>query len=104
MISEMSKSVPLGTVRCILCRGMVPYRNLNNSLFVKHMEKEHGSYYDLEFILATCFMDEEEKKAVTGVIEVKLMEEKDKQNKASEIKKEPVEVLSIKQETLSTTK
>ena len=47
------------------------YKNRDNAKFVKHMENEHGAYFDLEFILATCFMDEDEKKAVKSVIETK---------------------------------
>ena len=60
-----------GTLCCILCRGMVQYRNRDNSKFIKHMENEHGAYFDLDFILATCFMDEDEKTAVKNVIDTK---------------------------------
>jgi hypothetical protein len=60
-----------GTLRCILCRGVVQYRDRDEAKFVKHMENEHGAYFDLDLILATCFMDQEEKQAVRMVIESK---------------------------------
>ena len=43
--------------------------------FKAHMENEHGAYFDLEFILAASFMDEEEKEAVKVVIDAKDIEE-----------------------------
>jgi hypothetical protein len=30
-----------------------------------HMNYEHGAYFDMEFLLAACLMDEEERKAVS---------------------------------------
>ena len=60
-----------GTLTCILCRGVVQYKNSNKVRFVKHMENEHAAYFDLDFILATCFMDEDEKAAVKNVIQNK---------------------------------
>ena len=60
-----------GTLTCILCRGVVQYKNNNKVRFVKHMENEHAAYFDLDFILATCFMDEDEKAAVKNVIQNK---------------------------------
>ena len=60
-----------GTLTCILCRGVVQHKNNNKVRFVKHMENEHAAYFDLDFILATCFMDEDEKAAVKNVIQNK---------------------------------
>ena len=45
--------------------------------FSSHMENEHGAYFDHEFILATCFMDAEEKEAVKVVIDAKDIEDED---------------------------
>ena len=63
-----------GTLTCILCRGVVQYKNNNKVRFVKHMENEHAAYFDLDFILATCFMDEDEKAAVKNVIQNKTVD------------------------------
>ena len=38
------------------------------------MENEHAAYFDLDFILATCFMDEDEKTAVKNVIQNKTVD------------------------------
>ena len=38
------------------------------------MENEHAAYFDLDFILATCFMDEDEKMAVKNVIQNKTVD------------------------------
>ena len=45
--------------------------------FSGHLENEHGAYFDHDFILATCFMDAEEKEAVKAVIDAKDIEEDD---------------------------
>ena len=68
------------TVRCLLCRGLVQLRNdgeqrIGVEKFKAHMENERGAYFDLEFILAASFMDEEEKEAVKVVIDAKDIEE-----------------------------
>ena len=68
------------TVRCLLCLGLVQLRNdgeqrIGVEKFKAHMENEHGAYFDLEFILAASFMDEEEKEAVKVVIDAKDIEE-----------------------------
>ena len=71
------------TVRCLLCLGLVQLRNddeqrLSMEKFKAHMENEHRAYFDLEFILAASFMDEEEKEAVKVVIDAKdIKEEQD---------------------------
>ena len=63
-----------GTLSCLLCRREVMYRNKDTSNFNRHMEKEHGAYFDLDFLLATCFMDEDEKEAVRTVIDAKVVD------------------------------
>lgn len=63
--------IPPGTVCCILCRGMIAYRNNDTTRFTNHMNYEHGAYFDMEFLLAACLMDEEERKAVRNVMELK---------------------------------
>ena len=62
---------PPGTVCCLLCRGMVAYRGGDVSRFNNHMHYEHGAYFDHEFLLAACLMNEEERKAVRDVMSAK---------------------------------
>merc|ERR1719319_812171 len=75
---------PPGTVCCILCRGMVTYRNLDVGRFASHMQFEHGAYFDMDFLLAACLMDEEERKAVRNVMELK---HKQQQEKGKEVER-----------------
>jgi len=77
---------PPGTVCCILCRGMIAYRNNDTTRFSNHMNYEHGAYFDMEFLLAACLMDEEERKAVRNVMELKYKSQK---KESQEIKGSP---------------
>ena len=93
----MSSLPPAGTVCCLLCRGVVAYRNLDISRstiflcsildlvvprFQAHMNYEHGAYFDMDFLLAACLMDDEERKAVRNVMELK---HKAQQEKGKEV-------------------
>ena len=62
---------PPGTVCCMLCRGMVAYRGGDTTRFTNHMNYEHGAYFDHEFLLAACLMNEEERDAVRNVMSAK---------------------------------
>jgi len=77
---------PPGTVCCILCRGMIAYRNNDTTRFSNHMNYEHGAYFDMEFLLAACLMDEEERKAVRNVMELKYKSQK---KESQEFKESP---------------
>merc|ERR1712202_3749 len=70
-----------GTVCCILCRGVLNFKDKDSSRFESHMQSEHGAYFDLEFILAACLMDEDEKNAVRTVMTAKYKEEVDEMPK-----------------------
>ena len=67
----MTAAAPPGTVCCLLCRGMIAYRNCDPSRFHNHMNYEHGAYFDMEFLLSACMMDEEERQAVRNVMQQK---------------------------------
>jgi len=64
-------TLPPGTVSCMLCRGVVAYRNGDATRFTNHMNHEHGAYFDHEFLLAACLMNEEERDAVRSVMAAK---------------------------------
>jgi len=63
---------------------MVAYRNLDTNRFVAHMNYEHGAYFDMEFLLAACLMDEEERKAVRNVMELKHKAQQEKGREGEE--------------------
>ena len=52
----------------MLCRGVVAYRAGDSARFTAHMHHEHGAYFDMEFLLAACLMNEEEREAVRSVM------------------------------------
>ena len=91
----MSTLPPAGTVCCLLCRGVVAYRNLDMNRFLEHiiiiliniillrfqahMNHEHGAYFDMDFLLAACLLDDKERKAVRNTMD---LEHKAQQEKA----------------------
>jgi len=52
----MENSIP-DTVTCILCHGAVTYRDGDKMRFREHMRSEHGAFFELDFLLASCLMD-----------------------------------------------
>ena len=48
------------------------------------MNYEHGAYFDMEFLLAACLMDEEERKAVRNVMELKHRQQQEKGREGDE--------------------
>ena len=75
--AEMTAAVsaPPGTVCCMLCRGVVAYRAGDSARFTAHMHHEHGAYFDMEFLLAACLMNEEEREAVRSVMAAKIADQ-----------------------------
>lgn len=51
------------SLKCIFCHGTVKYTNLEN-----HMIKQHEVIFDLEFLIATCFIPKEERDNLRYVI------------------------------------
>jgi len=58
-----------GTVCCILCRGMVIYKDGDKARFTAHMANEHGAFFDISYLLASSLMEDEQKAAVARVVE-----------------------------------
>ena len=56
------------TVRCILCRGRVIYKNGDITRFTSHLANEHGAFFDIEYLLASCFLDESQKRAIADPV------------------------------------
>ena len=64
---------PVGTVRCFLCRGFVSYKNGDKTRFEAHIKNEHGGYFDFDFLLAICMLDDYQKNLVVDAVGVKTM-------------------------------
>lgn len=86
-----------GKIFCILCNGVVSFKNGDRSRFIGHMNHEHEAYLGLSFILAGCLMSPEERAAVetimeekynSGMIEVKRSEEETSKEMPTENKVE----------------
>jgi len=63
----MNNLIP-GTVCCILCRGMVIYKDGDKSRFKNHMNNEHGAFFDIDYLLASCLMESGQKEAVAKTV------------------------------------
>lgn len=57
------------TIICILCRGIVAYTKKDRNRFNSHMNIEHGVSYSLNYILAGCLMNDDERNVVANIIE-----------------------------------
>jgi len=57
------------TIICILCRGIVAYTKKDRIRFNSHMSIEHGVSYSLNYILAGCLMNDDERNVVANIIE-----------------------------------
>eukprot|EP00092_Neocalanus_flemingeri_P034811 GFUD01037883.1.p1 GENE.GFUD01037883.1~~GFUD01037883.1.p1 ORF type:complete len:531 (+),score=144.30 GFUD01037883.1:113-1705(+) len=63
----MNNTIP-GTVCCILCRGMVIYKDGDKSRFKNHMNNEHGAFFDIDYLLASCLLENDQKEAVAKTV------------------------------------
>ena len=71
-MEEYSANYSTMTVRCLLCRGLVIYKNGDISRFTAHLANEHGAFFDIEYLLASCFMDEGQKETIANPIRASL--------------------------------
>ena len=58
-----------GTIKCVLCQGIVSYCKDDTTRFIDHMNYEHATTSNLRFILAGCLMNEDERNVVSQIIE-----------------------------------
>jgi len=63
----MNDMIP-GTVCCLLCRGMVIYKDGDKSRFKNHMNNEHGAFFDIDYLLASCLLERDQKEAVARTV------------------------------------
>jgi len=52
------------TIRCLLCRGYVLYKDGDMKRFKAHLANQHGAFFDMEYLLASCFMDDTQKMSI----------------------------------------
>ena len=51
------------TVCCLLCHGIIIFKEDDKTRFNSHMINEHGAFFALDFLLASSMMDEDQKAA-----------------------------------------
>jgi len=61
----MNNTIP-GTVCCLLCRGAVIFKGGDRTRFVSHMQDNHGAFFELDYLLASCLMGEGERQEVSA--------------------------------------
>ena len=71
-MEEFNANYSTMTVRCLLCRGLVIYKNGDITRFTAHLANEHGAFFDIEYLLASCFMDEGQKETIANPIRASL--------------------------------
>merc|ERR1719232_1832103 len=59
---------PDGTIQCLLCRGIVTFKEKDPVKFNLHMKNEHAVYFSVDILLAICLMDSEEQETVKNVV------------------------------------
>jgi len=57
-----------GTVCCLLCRGMVIYKDGDKTRFRAHMNNEHGAFFDIDYLLASCLLEEDQKESIARTV------------------------------------
>ena len=58
-------------ISCLLCQGLVSIFDDDEDRFLTHMKTQHDAYFNLDFLRAACYMNQEEKDAVIDVIKNK---------------------------------
>ena len=69
-MGEVQLPLP-GKIFCILCNGVVSFKNGDRSRFIGHMNHEHEAFLGVSFMLAGCLMSQEERTAVETIMEEK---------------------------------
>ena len=49
---------------CLLCRGLIAFKDRDQARFLDHMQEEHNVRYDFNVLLVATLMNEEEKKTL----------------------------------------
>ena len=59
-------------IACLLCRGLITFRNGDKSRFLDHMNNEHDARFDFDVVLVVSLMTEEERKGFVSANKAKL--------------------------------
>ena len=59
-------------IACLLCRGLISFKNGDRSRFLDHMNNEHDARYDFDVVLVVSLMTDGEKKVFVNTNQDKL--------------------------------
>jgi len=79
----MEEVIP-GTICCLLCRGLVIFKNGDKSRFKAHLNNEHGAFFDIDYLLASSLMDTDQKAQVANTVKVNETETSQREPDTSE--------------------
>merc|ERR1711874_127839 len=81
-------------IRCFLCRGYVLYKEGDLARFKAHLANQHGAFFDIDYLLASCFMEDSQKLAISKPImeslssEIQVKQETVENSDKAKVKKE----------------
>jgi len=52
------------TIRCFLCQGYVLFKDGDLERFRAHLANQHGVFFGIDYLLASCFMDDEQRTSI----------------------------------------
>jgi len=64
----MSSDTFGGTIPCFLCKAFIYYDSEEATELSGHMTREHNVFFGLDFLLAACVMNEDERVAIVNVV------------------------------------
>ena len=87
------------TVTCLLCRGTINYKLKNPALFRAHMKDQHNAFFRVDYVLASCFMEEQHLNGVES--RLREQEEQELELRETEEEEQEQELDVEKQEVVS---
>ena len=57
-----------GLVPCFLCKAFIYYEKRDKTKLLAHMNSEHNAFFGVDFLLAGCIMNDDERVAIVNVV------------------------------------
>ena len=82
------KGPPTDCIECILCKSVITFKNKKKDRYVKHMQKDHGAFYNTNLILIINLL---ERKKILKLIDQVKSDCVDKERKDAAVQTEAVQ-------------
>jgi len=79
---------PKGTLPCILCKSVISFPNKDKKKYFKHMQKDHGAFYNINLILIINLLERKQILKLIANIKSGETEEKKKSTSDAEVQTE----------------